>query len=139
MGAYRLWLRTQYRRYVLSLQSLLFPQSAADSLKKDAQRVSTQESGRDLVEAKRELLNKEALQDALALPALDSLMVLAALEVRFGKAGRGAHPGALDASSGAFRELVRGLAASPEPTPLLLERLGGAYCEHLDVSYHLTK
>lgn len=77
---------------------------------------------------------------ALRPAVLDSLLLLAACEVRCARPGKGAHLAALDNVGGVFRKLVSALVR--ESTPLPDDLLGHLREEHLskiDVAYHLLK
>ena len=76
---------------------------------------------------------------ALRLAALDSLMVLAALEARHARPGK-VHVESLDSAAGAFRHAIEGLLACKRAPPdELLDRLGDTHLMHLDTSYYLLR
>merc|ERR1712091_393986 len=79
---------------------------------------------RRFIRALRKVLQASRTPDALRAPVLDTLLVMASLEVRHSRPGKGPHLGALDAAGGAFREAVAALSRCAVPLgPELLARL----------------
>lgn len=88
----------------------------------------------------RSQLRSAETAPALRLLALDSLMVLAAVEVRCTRPGRGPHHPALGAASGAFAQAVVGMSGSRTPLPpSVLRRFSDAYASNLDVAFYLMR
>ena len=94
-------------------------------------------SYRKLLSALSATLSDSRTPLALALPALDSLVMLAAVEARHSRAGR-VDPSMLDAAHGAYRLTLDALIhARTAPSQEVLERLRSAHLTHLDASFYL--
>jgi U3 small nucleolar RNA-associated protein 19 len=88
----------------------------------------------------RSQLRSAEAAPALRSLALDSLMLLAAAEVRCARPDRGLHHPALGAASGAFSQAVVGMSSSRTPLPpSLLRRFSDAYACNLDVAFYLMR
>lgn len=86
-----------------------------------------------------QLCNSDALP-ALRLLALDSLMLLAAAEVRYARPGRGLYHAALGATSGALAQLLGRVVSSGSSLPAtVLHRFRDAHAQKLDVAYYLMR
>jgi hypothetical protein len=91
------------------------------------------------VGALRKLLQGGSQPLALRLPALDTLLVLAAAEARRGSSGA-VDPEALDAPNSAFRQALSALVQSKGAAPPeLLGRLAETHLVHLDASFYLLR
>jgi U3 small nucleolar RNA-associated protein 19 len=94
-------------------------------------------SYRKLLSALSATLSDSRTPLALTLPALDSLVMLAAVEARHSRAGR-VDPSMLDAAHGAYRLTLDALIhARTPPSQEVLERLRSAHLTHLDASFYL--
>lgn len=88
---------------------------------------------RRFVAVLRRLVQRGDTPAGLRTPALDSLVQLAGLEAR--QAG----VAAFEAPTGAFVQLVGGLALCSRSQPEVLARLGEAHLVHLDVAFFLLR
>ena len=99
-----------------------------------------EEKYRRFVAALHAQLRSAEASPALRSLALDSLMLLAAAEVRYARPGRGVHHPALGAGSGALSQAVAAIAACEDPLPpLVLRRLSEAHVGKLDVAFYLMR
>jgi U3 small nucleolar RNA-associated protein 19 len=98
-------------------------------------------SFRRFVGALRDLLASAKAPLALRMTALDTLVVLAAIEAKHAKGPKGAfHPAALDAAGGAYRAALNALVSSRKAPPEeLLSRLRDEHLRHLDASFYLLR
>jgi hypothetical protein len=91
------------------------PQSiGAQSSALDTYRLWLREKYTRFLGALRRVLQSGKTPLALRPAALDSLLLMAAVEVRCARPGRGLHLAALDNASGAFREMVT-VSRAPQP------------------------